>query len=52
MLVSVKVKKHADSREYVYDYPTLNEIEQLIKENYQVIIINPDNEQENDSDDD
>lgn len=45
MNLLVKVKKYHDSKEYVYDYPTMNEIEQLISENYQVIIINADKEQ-------
>lgn len=42
MNLLVKVKKYHDSKECVYDYPTMNEIEQLISENYQVIIINAD----------
>lgn len=52
MNLLAKVKKYHDSKEHVYDYPTINEIEQLIKENYQVVIINSDKEQPSLFDDD
>lgn len=45
MNLLAKVKKHHDSKQQIYDYATLSEIEQLIKENYQVIVINVDKEQ-------